>query len=127
MIRNSPRTSCAIRQNLGRLQAHVAQPTQASMLAALHRSRLSAPFLEHSTSRSNGADVDQVLTAVAKDVSFAAGGTAEAELCEGGAAVFDGTCSIAESQLHGSNVSPCASPAGLRCFDSTLCCLALLW
>jgi hypothetical protein len=96
------------------------------MLVALHRSRLSAPFLEHSTSRSNGADVDQVLTAVAKDVSFAAGGTAEAELCEGGAAVFDGTCSIAESQLHGSNVSPCASPPGMCCFDSTLCCLALL-
>ncbi|KAK9820989.1 hypothetical protein WJX81_002818 [Elliptochloris bilobata] len=66
--------------------------------------RVSAPFLEKATERSVVTDVDQILDNVAKDVTFAAGGTAEAELCDNGAAVFDGSCSIAESQLHGSMV-----------------------
>lgn len=68
---------------------------------------MSAPFLEKPTGQSVAADVDAILASVAKDVTFCAGGTAEAELSESGAAVFDGSCSIAESQIHGSNVSFC--------------------
>lgn len=105
------------------------------MLCALHRSRVSAPFLENTTAQAAAIDVDQVVASIAKDVTFAAGGTAEAELFDNGAAVFDSSCSIAESQIHGNDVSflqrlsVCSMPAGnlvkgclcLHCYLSNLC------
>ena len=90
------------------------------MLCALHRSRVSAPFLEKSPAQSAPTDVDQIVASIAKDVSFAAGGTAEAELFDNGAALFDSSCSIAESQVHGDDVS------SLQLCLSTVCLLGAL-